>query len=114
MKNSISDGTTIDFTAGAAYSSGDLVLVGKLVCVAVSDVANGAVGTARNEGVFNVPVLGTDVVAQGDSLWFDAGNARLTKTATSNNFAGKAWGASGNGVTTVDVKLGGVGKDVTG
>ena len=44
MKNYVQNGANVTITAGAAYSSGDPVVVGDLVGVAVTDIANGATG----------------------------------------------------------------------
>lgn len=106
MNNAKGDGLTIEFTAAAAHSAGDPVLIGTaLVGVCVDDVANGAQGVARMEGVFNVPCP-TGAIAQGDSLWWDVADAEVNTSATGNIYAGKAWAASGSGVLTVDLKLG--------
>lgn len=114
MKNAVGDGMTLEFTAGAAITSGDIVQVGDQLVIAVNDVANGEQGVGRTKGVYNLPCLGTDVVGQGDSLYYDSGNNRLTLTASGNQWAGTAWAASGNGVTTVDCNINPGGKDVAG
>lgn len=106
-RNFVQPGSVMTFTAAAAISSGDGVLIGKRLGVALGDVANAAQGEAQVDGVFNLPVLGTDVVAQGDLLYWDNTNKRLTKTSTSNTLAGYAFGASANGITSVDIKLNG-------
>ena len=49
--------------------------------------------------------LSTDSVAQGDLLYWDAANSRLTKTDTSNTLAGYAAAAAGAAVTTVDISI---------
>jgi predicted RecA/RadA family phage recombinase len=106
MKNFVKMGHEIEFTASAAVSSGDLVESGAFVGVAIADVANGEQGIAYIEGVFEVPKLGTDDVSQGDILYFDAGNSRLTLTESTNTKAGYAYEDAGTSVSLVKVKLG--------
>lgn len=101
------DGRVIDYTAGSAISSGDVVVLGEVVSVALGDIANGDTGSVAVEGVFELDCLGTDVVAIGDVLYWDDTNNRLTKTASTHKCAGFAAGASANGVTTCRVKING-------
>ena len=106
-KNYVQPGKVMEFTAGAAISSGAGVLIGDRFGVANGDVASGAKGEAAVEGVFNVTKLATDVVAEGVALYWDAGNSRLTITPSTHKLAGYAFAAAGNGVATVDIKLNG-------
>jgi predicted RecA/RadA family phage recombinase len=105
MKNMIEKGDRLVFTVGADTASGAGVLVGKRIGVACSAILSGAAGVLAMEGVFNLPKLSTDVIAQGDLLYWDNTNKRLTSTTTSNTLAGYAQNASGNGVATVDIML---------
>ena len=104
-KNFIKPGNVIDYTAGANITSGSGVLVSQRLGVALTDIANGATGSVAVKGVFNLPKLSTDVIGQGDVLYWDAANSRLTSTATGNTLSGYAVNASGNGATTVDIAL---------
>ncbi len=54
MKNFISAGNTIRFTAGANLVSGTSLQVGRFNGVVQDDVANGAEGVLSINGVFNV------------------------------------------------------------
>ena len=107
MKNYIQDGDRLDYanSSGNTITSGTAVLVGKRVGVAVADIANNTTGVLAMEGVFNLPKLSTDVLAQGDLLYWDNTNKRLTSTTTSNTLCGYAQNAAGNGATTVDIML---------
>jgi predicted RecA/RadA family phage recombinase len=106
MKNAKGDGNTIEFTAGAALSSGDPVLIGDLLLgICVDDIANGAQGVAATVGVFEVVCI-TTAVAQGDTLYWDVSAAQVTPVNTGNTYAGVAWKASGSGVLTVELRLG--------
>jgi predicted RecA/RadA family phage recombinase len=107
MKNYVQKGDRLQFanSTGGTIASGSGVLVSKRVGVAVADIPNTTTGVLAMEGVFNLPKLTTDVVAQGDILYWDNTNKRLTTTASGNTQAGYAQAAAGNGVTTVDVML---------
>lgn len=73
MKNFIQDGKTIDYTnGGSAISSGDVVVVGNLVCVALGDIANGETGVLATEGVYDLPKVDAAVIGQGESVIWDA------------------------------------------
>lgn len=105
MKNAVQMGSVIAHTPTAARASGAMTVIGKRVGIAVNDVAANVEGMFSVEGVYNYAKLSTDVVTQGALLYFDAGNNRLTLTASTHEVAGYAFAAAGNGVTTVDVKL---------
>jgi predicted RecA/RadA family phage recombinase len=55
--------------------------------------------------VFNLPKLSTDVVAQGDLLYWDNTNKRLTTTVGTNTLAGYATAAASGTATTVNISL---------
>jgi predicted RecA/RadA family phage recombinase len=105
MKNFIQDGNVINVVAGAAIASGDPVKQGAFIGVAASTVLTGETVPVNISGVFEVPCLSTDVVAQGDALYFDESESRLTLSAGPNDLAGYAWSAKANGVATVEVRL---------
>jgi len=103
----VQPGEVIDHVASGAKTSGQPVLIGTKLGVCVADIANGATGPVAVSGVYTVTKLTTDVVAQGDALYWDNGNSRLTTTEGSNVYAGYAFAAAGNGVTSVNIKLNG-------
>lgn len=105
MKNAVSSGTVINYTASADVASGAVVLMGTRVGIVVADIKNGSTGSVQVTGEFSVSKLSSDVVAQGDALYWDNTNKRLTKTASGNTYAGWATAAAGNGVTTVNIKI---------
>lgn len=100
-------GKILTLTAPEAVSADEVVQVGQIVGMAVHSADNGDPVEIAVEGVFEFPVLGTDVVAVGELLYWDTANDRLTKTGSGNLLVGYAVGASANGVTTVDVRLDG-------
>lgn len=105
MKNHIQDGKTISFTPTAAVASGEAVLLGMLLVVAICAIAANTAGEGVTEGVFELPKNSPDVVAQGVDLYWDDTEKELTTTATDNTKVGKAWAAAGNGTATVAVKI---------
>lgn len=103
----VQPGEVIDYTAGANKTSGQPVLIGTKLGVCLADIANGSTGPVAMSGVYTVTKLSTDVVTQGAALYWDNANSRLTTTASGNTYAGYAFAAAGNGVTTVNIKLNG-------
>lgn len=105
MKKYVQDGKTINFTPSAAVASGEAVLLGALLVVAVAAIAANSEGVGLTEGVVELPKLNTDVVAQGSPVYWDNTNKRLTVTASGNTLVGKAWAAAANPSTTMWVKI---------
>ena len=104
-RNYIAKGQHFDYTASAAVASGDVVLMGDMVGVSLRALAAGETGPVRTDGVFSVPKLSTDVMAQGAQVYWDNTGKRMTLTATSNAKGGKAYAAAGAGAATLLVKL---------
>lgn len=92
-------------TPGSAVASGAVVLMGATIGVALAAIAANATGSVAVKGVYTLPKLSTDVVAQGALLYWDNTNSRLTTTASGNTLAGRAAIAAGSGVATVDIDL---------
>lgn len=101
----VQPGDVIDYTAGANILSGQVVLIGARIGVALQDIANGKVGSMAMTGVFTINKLSTDVVAAGALLYWDNSNSRLTVTSSGNTLAGYAVAAAGSGVATVNIKI---------
>jgi predicted RecA/RadA family phage recombinase len=72
-KNYVNDGTVVTFAnTGAAISSGDVVVVGNLLGVAIVDIAaTSGTGTVQIEGVFDLPKVDAAVIAQGEMVIWD-------------------------------------------
>lgn len=101
----VMSGEVIDYVAGSAITSGQVLLIGVRIGVALAPIASGATGAVRVKGIFTIAKLSTDVVAQGAALYWDNTNSRLTTTASGNTLAGYASAAAGNGVTTVEINI---------
>ena len=105
----VQSGHVFDHPNGAtAIASGDTVIIGTKVGIALTDIAANATGSVQTTGVFNVPKLGTDVIAIGVVCYWDATNKRITTTSSGNTQAGIAFRAAGNGATVVDLLLNGI------
>ena len=111
MANSyLQEGGVIQYTAGADINSGDVLVIGKLIGVALVDIANGATGSVAIEGVYTLPKVSGAVIAQGENIIWD-----VSAGAFDDNAATPAVGdvsaccvamqAAGNGVTSLAVKL---------
>ena len=97
-KNKVAEGKTIDYVnAGSAISSGDVVVVGNLLGVALVDIANGETGAVAICGVYELPKASAAVIAQGETINWDvsAGNV-------DDNLATPATGDLSGGCVAVD------------
>jgi predicted RecA/RadA family phage recombinase len=104
MINYVSKGLTIDYTPTVAIASGQPVLVGVMLGVAVVKIAANDTGTLEIEGVFSLD-KGDVVIAQGAQLYWDDTNSVVTTTATDNTACGKAFASAASGDATVDIKI---------
>jgi predicted RecA/RadA family phage recombinase len=113
------EGDVMTITAGATLTSGQVVRVGNILCVALMDIANGATGQVATKGVFTVPKVSGAVIAQGESLTWDASAAAFDDNAATPASgdvtvgAAFAFEAAGNGVTSMAVRFTGVPGTVT-
>lgn len=101
----VMSGEVIDYVARGTITSGQVLVIGVRVGVALAAIADGSTGAVRVKGIFTLAKLSTDVVAAGDLLYWDADNTRITTTASTHITAGYAVADAGNGVATVDVNL---------
>jgi predicted RecA/RadA family phage recombinase len=109
--NFVQNGETMQFTAGAAYSSGDVVVIGNQIGVAMSDVASGDAGVAALTGVWSLPKVSGAVITAGQKVLWDVSAGAFDDslaTPATGDVSGCciAWESAGNGVTSVAVKIG--------
>lgn len=104
-KNFVAKGDVVQYTAGADIISGQPVLMGDILGVALKDIANGDSGSVSIDGVWELAKLSTDAFSIGQILFWDAGNSRLTSTAGSNKPVGLAFEAALNPSSTCKIKL---------
>ncbi|MGM0703881.1 MAG: DUF2190 family protein [Pseudomonadota bacterium] len=109
--NYVQDGQTIHWTngTGSDVASGDPVVVGGLLCVAVTDIPDGDSGALIAEGVAEIPKASGSAINQGTSVDFDASEGRadgdLTPAAGDLTGCGVAWKSADSDAETVMVKL---------
>jgi predicted RecA/RadA family phage recombinase len=99
--------TIKEFSAAAALTPGEVLVVGNRVGVVsgTKPIAIGEDYTLQMDGVFDMPILGTDTPAKGALLYWDAGNNRLTTTASTHKSAGLAVETKANGPTRIKCDL---------
>lgn len=102
--NYVQEGKTLNYTAGADITSGQLVLIGTIGGVAKTDIANGKTGAVHVCGVFSIPKA-TGAVTQGAKLYWDESESEVTTTATDNTLIGVAAAAAASGDSNVHVLL---------
>ena len=104
-KNLIQDGNTVRFVAAKKIKSGDVVVIGDLVAIALSNVEAKEEGIGATTGVFNVPAKQADDIKQGAVLYWSDTEGATTTNGGSNKRLGIAWQPSGTQSATVDVKI---------
>lgn len=106
MKNFIENGDTMNVVAPAGgYTSGDPVVVGDTVGIAVKDAAEGETVALALTGVFQLPKKAAQAISQGVKVYWDATNKEVTTTATANTLMGRAHAAELAAATTINVRL---------
>ena len=103
--NYVLDGVHIDYTCTGTVSSGQVLLIGARIGIALKSGVSGNIIAVRMQGIFTIAKHSTDVVAQGALLYWDNTNSRLTTTAAGHTLAGFASIAAGSGVTTVECSI---------
>lgn len=101
----IQPGDVLDYTAGADIANGAVVVMSSMIGVALKAIPNGTIGPVAVSRVFELPKLSTDTIDQGQVVYWDAGNSRITETSSTHAVAGRAAAASGSGATTCRVLL---------
>lgn len=107
MKNFIKKGNVLDYViagGGTAVVSGELVIIGGLVGVAVTNIAVGETGSVNLTGVYSVPKA-SGAITQGAKLYYVTADKNLSTTASGNTYVGFANKAALTGDTTVELIL---------
>lgn len=114
-KNYVQTGNCLDYTnAGADIASGSVVVMGGTLGVALDAIPSGESGVVQITGVFSLPKVSGAVIAQGESLVWDASvgkfddNQATPATGDVSGAAAVAAEAAGDGATTIAVRLTGV------
>lgn len=104
MKNFVEKGETFRFVADKDYKSGDVVIVGDLVGIAVTDAKTGDESVAHACGVYRLP-KSAGAIGQGAKVYWVTADSNISTTASGNTLIGRAWAAQQAADPTVDVKL---------
>jgi len=91
-----------------AIASGDVVVVGTRIGIAIADIAVGSVGALAMAGVHKLLATVADSWAAGATLYWNATTEMLTDTAAANPVAGIAWAAKLALATTATVLVNGI------
>lgn len=104
-KNFIEDGDTISITNSGAesISSSTAVAIGNVIAVAVTDIQPGDIGAGLTTGVFQLPKLSADVLAQGAPVFVKDGVAQAA--AAGGIYAGVAWEPAAAGTDVINVNI---------
>lgn len=108
MKNAHQDGRVLDVTLAAEIKSGELVVQGKLVAVAVTDGKAGEIIATHVEGVFELAKLPAATFAAGATVnWDTAAGHAISAAAGADQVAniGFAVYPAEAGAMTVFVRL---------
>jgi predicted RecA/RadA family phage recombinase len=107
MTNYKQPGDIMEYSnSSTAISSGDPVVIGNRLGVAITDIAaTTGVGSVQMVGVFQLDKDADESFTQGDALFYDASDSTLTKTATGNTWAGYAFEGAETSATSCRVKL---------
>jgi predicted RecA/RadA family phage recombinase len=101
-------GEALDFvnSGDAVIKAGEVRVIGSRIGVIGDDIAPGAVGSIEVEGVFEFPLSASTAVAQGDAVYWDAENKKITNTSSGNTAAGYAAAAAVATDEVITVKIG--------
>lgn len=110
MKTFVQHGRTMSANAPYAVVSGAAALLGSIVGVAQTDVANGVEGEWDLEGVFDLAKATGQAWSFGAKIYWDNTAKNFTTTSAGNTLAGVAAKRLGEiaGATTGWVRLNGV------
>jgi len=107
MKNLIQDGTVLDHTVlvgETPIASGDVVVEGTMIGVAVTSGVTDDVIAVNLVGVYLLAKTTSLVITKGDRVFWNTTTKKVTKTVTDKPL-GFAWTSELTNATTVQVKL---------
>jgi len=108
MKNFLDDGDTIPIAAmPEAADSGEFLIVGDLMGVAVAAYDSGAAGTLKRTGVFWLPKTTGEAWTQGQKLFWNSSTKKFTTDASKTPVSAVAWVAADSADTEGKVLLAG-------
>lgn len=90
---------------GSTVESGEPVVAGGIVGIALGTIADDASGVLKTEGVFELTKKASLAIAAGEPVFWDSTPGEVTKTAADGKFIGYAAKAADASDATVDVVL---------
>jgi len=109
--NFVKEGKSVQYAnSGSDLGVGDPVVIGEQIGVCLVDIASGDSGEVALEGVFTLPKVSAAVIAQGESVIWDASSGAFddnAATPATGDVSGccVAMEAGAAATTTIDVKL---------
>lgn len=103
--NFVQTGKTLSFTPTSVVASGELVVVGDIVVIAITDIAVNMQGEGVSEGVFILPKLKSDDIKAGKKVYLKDKKVKLSSSDSSAVYAGVAWADAGTEAEFVPVKI---------
>lgn len=104
MTNFVEEGCVLDYTAGGAITSGQVVIDGQFIGIASKSGVSGDVIAVNLKGVYTLAKDTSTAITKGDKLFWSVADSEITKVATDKPI-GIAWTAAGSSDTSVQVKL---------
>jgi predicted RecA/RadA family phage recombinase len=106
MTNYVQSGNVLLYpNTGALITSGSVVIAGKFIGIAATDIAaTTGTGAVNLCGVYKLAKTNPLVITQGDNLYWNTGTGKVTKAAT-DTYIGTAWLSAASTDTIVQVKL---------
>ncbi|AIF52007.1 DUF2190 family protein [Pelosinus sp. UFO1] len=99
------DDRSIDYTATADIVVGQVIPLGKICGIALTNIANGATGAVLLEGIGTCPSATGVNWGIGDELFWDDTANKITNVSTSNTHIGYAMNVKATADTTATVLL---------
>lgn len=113
MINLKGEGRIVQHIAASAITSGNPVVLGNGVGIAMQDIANTLTGAVLIEGDVEVNKVNAQVWAIGEPIFWDASASKFTTVGTANTPAGRAALPAANPSSTGRIILGPVPKKAT-
>lgn len=108
MKNFLDDGDTIPIASmPEAADSGEFLIVGELMGVAIAAFDSGSAGTLKRSGVFWLPKTTSEAWTQGQKLFWNASTKKFTIDSSKTPVSAVAWVAADSADTEGKVLLAG-------
>lgn len=105
MKNKHSDGYVANVVLSGTVASGDVVIQGDIIGIAVTDGVSGDTIAVNIKGAYSLTKKSALAITQGDKVYWDATPGEVTKTEADGVLIGSAFEDAAGGDATVIVLL---------